>query len=307
MFSWFFRKSTPVELHTTYIDNKTWVAELNSGDQLQTVKELFAITFDADNFTVIDEGSSVNAILSGDEKYQCTLTFGYNGDNHRIAVISYNDDEDESIVKPSINAFGVELENYSLLFDMPIKEQKPLENFMIPMKDVVHEKDIIRDEEVDAISMMLRENVDVKKMLLRIAKFVKEKYLLEGKTEAGKMCFCEKGNEKFRITIQIGRNSEKQRVMAISASEKRVYWKELSDNVVEILMKGKCFASYAVTASLRRNLKKCTTKVEKKEEQVEEKKEIQIDMEKVQNEKKEENGEKKEEKKDEVQIDMEKK
>lgn len=307
MFNWFFRQSTPVEKYTTYINSTTWIAELNSPNQLQTIKELFATTFDSDNFIVIDEGTSVTAILSGDEKYQCTLTFGYNNAKNRIAVISFLDDDDENTVKPTINAFGVELETHSLLFEQPIKEQKTIENFMVPMKQIIYEKDIIIDEENTNVTVMLRENVDVKKMLGKIAKFVKEKYLLEGKTENGKLVFVEKGNEKFKMVIQIGRNSEKQRLMAVSCNEVRQYWKELYEGIVGILMNGKCFASYASTAVLRKNLKKCTLqeqknveKVEKKDEKVENKEEVKIQIENDKNE-----VEKKEEKKDEVQIPIE--
>ncbi|ELP95164.1 hypothetical protein EIN_429100 [Entamoeba invadens IP1] len=280
MFSWFFRKSSPVEVHTSYIDTHTWVAELNGGDQLQTIKELFAVTFDADNFVVIDDTTSVTATLIGEEKYQCTLTFGYNGDNKRIAVIAYNDDEDESIVKPTINAFSVELESYSLLSDQPIKEQKPIENSMIPMKEVVEDKDIINDEENLSFSGMLRENVDIKKMLAKVVKYGKEKAMLEVKTEAGKLCFVEKGNETFKIVIQIGRNSEKQRVMSLTANEKRPYWKELVEGIITILMKGRCFNSYALNAALRKTLKS-TSKVVKNNTIVEENKEVALDLEKT--------------------------
>lgn len=260
MFSWFFRKSSPVESHTSFVDDKTWIAELNSADQLQTVKELFAMTFDSDNFIVIDEDKSVTAILGGDEKYQCTLTFGYNGDNTRIAVISYIDDEDQTIVKPSINAFAVELENYSLLLEQPVKEQKPIDTAMVSMKDVVYEKDIIIDDQNNEASMILRENVDIKRMLVKLTKLFKEKCMLEAKTENGKLCFTEKGNDKFKITVQVGRNSDKQRVMALTANESRVYWKELIGAVVDVLMKGKCLHSYSLTAQLRKNLHQVGTK-----------------------------------------------
>ncbi|EDR23092.1 hypothetical protein EDI_084120 [Entamoeba dispar SAW760] len=302
MFSWFFRKSTPVELRTAFVDDHTWVAELNSGDQLQTVKELFASTFDSDNFVVIDEDKSVTALLSGDERCQCTLTFGYNGDNRRIAVISYIDSEDEDIVKPTINAFALEMENYSLLFEQPIKEQKPIENCMVPMKEVIYERDIIIDEDGSSISVMLRENVDLKKMLSKIGKLAKDKYLLEAKTGNGKLEFCEKGNETFKIIVQIGRNNDKQRVMALTASEKRVYWKEFTEAIVSLLMKGKCLSSYAVTATLRKNLrntaKPITNATEDKQPKEEKKEEVHINIETTPKEEKKE--EVKEEKKEEV-------
>ncbi|KAL7712929.1 Leukocyte-endothelial cell adhesion molecule 3 [Entamoeba marina] len=256
MFNWFYRQSSAVELHTTFIDDKTWVAELNSTEQTDAVKEIFAETFDADNFVIINEGKSVSALLVGDEKYQCTLTFGYNGDNVRLAVISYLDDEDQTIVKPIINAFSTELESASLLYEQKVKEQKKRNVNMVSMKELVYDRDVILNEEEFTLSVILRENVDVKKLLGKIAKVLKDKYLLNAKTENGKLCFAEAGNAIFRIVLQVGRNSDKQRVLALSASEGRVYWKELVEKVIETMMDGKCLNSYSLTASLRKNLQK---------------------------------------------------
>ena len=115
---------------------------------------------------------------------------------------------------------------------------------------------------------MLRDKVHVNKVLPIITKILKEKYILQAKVENNKLVFTEKGNETFKVIIEVGKNGEQQRVLQMHASEARPYWKEMVGRVVDILMKTKCLNSYGITASLRKNLHNTVAKPEaKKEEQ----------------------------------------
>lgn len=227
-FSWFFKTKTPIQLHTKFVSSTVFIAEIHSQADRDYINQLFFDLFDFEHYDVLLSKSSLLAFFS---QNGCFARMTYGKTEHSDIILITFKDIEESVVSPIIRVFAQNLEDNGLLKDMELKQPKEVKKLLCKqIGQYAYEKYITVNEEEKHVHYILSQK-DVKKSIEIVSKYLKEKGY-KGKKNENDLIF---EKEKEKITVQIGKNAEKETIMNLGFDGLE-NWKELGLNLGKVFV-----------------------------------------------------------------------
>ncbi|ELP93988.1 hypothetical protein EIN_181550 [Entamoeba invadens IP1] len=224
MFSWFFRKESPLDLHTKFLSSTSWVAELNEPINKEFIYTLFYTTFEFEHFQLSKTNTSIVAVLPA-FMFFAKLTFGKTKECD-VVVITFSETEENDAVSTVIRVFGEELERYGLLKDMQQKLPKTIQQKdFITFHQFAYENDVELSETDFRCSVILRSTLPPAKIVEVVTQILNKKTFTSAKDQ--QTLVFTKENDK--MTLAVGKNEEGQTVMNMQWSAESPNWLTISE------------------------------------------------------------------------------
>ncbi|EDR27920.1 hypothetical protein EDI_199720 [Entamoeba dispar SAW760] len=226
MFSWFFKKNTPLEQHTKFISKTSWICELNQPINKEFIHQLFYETFDFENYTICKTHGSIIAILPSNYFY-ARLTFGKTKESD-VLIIVFHETDDNVIVSPIIRVFGESLEKYGLLKETEQKIPKQLKQLnYVEFNQFAFDTNFEISENERRCSAVLKTDTNILKIFDVLSKIVSKEGFTGVKRNTGLQF--EKGKEI--IIAHVGKNKQKDTIMNLQWNEEVKEWIQLAERI----------------------------------------------------------------------------